>query len=164
MLRCRSKRDKKISKRKNALQAEQEIESKIKNLINSEQLSVTSDLKKAVSHSDIVDYNCCLQKLTTRKKLTIQKWLTRLKQVGAALHSGMLVIYGEVAGLGFIEGIMKETLENTSGLKAGQDFGLAYIPVHNAQIKQFIEPIARFRVKDCCDVTRPSQDAAIEHC
>ena len=30
-----------------------EIESKIKNLINSEQLSVTSDLKKAVSHSDM---------------------------------------------------------------------------------------------------------------
>ena len=51
------------------------------------------------------------------------------KQVGAALHAGTLVIYGDIAGFGFTEGAVKETLENTSGLKAGVDFGLAYIPM-----------------------------------
>ena len=70
----------------------------------------------------MVDHNCCRAKVDDKKKIDHSEALARLKQVGAALHSGMLVIYGEVAGLGFIEGIMKETLENTSGLKAGQDF------------------------------------------
>ena len=89
-------------------------------------------------------------KIDDKKIIDRSEVVSILKQVGAVLHSGMLVIYGEVAGLGFIEGLMKETLENTSGLKASQDFILAYIPVHNAQIKQFIEPIEDFRAKDCC--------------
>src|SRR3990172_6887481 len=50
------------------------------------------------------------------------------KQVGAALQRGRLVIYGGVASLGLMDGIVKETLENTSGLKAGEGFGLAYNP------------------------------------
>ena len=123
-----------------------EIESKIKNLINSEQLSVTSDLKKAVSHSDMAIITVAA-KIDDKKIIDRSEVVSILKQVGAVLHSGMLVIYGEVAGLGFIEGLMKETLENTSGLKASQDFILAYIPVHNAQIKQFIEPIEDLELK-----------------
>jgi nucleotide sugar dehydrogenase len=51
------------------------------------------------------------------------------KQVGTALSRGALFIYGGIAGLGFTEGIVKETLENTSGLRVGEDFGLVYNPV-----------------------------------
>src|SRR4030043_2435721 len=51
------------------------------------------------------------------------------KQVGAALRQGSLFIYGGIAGLGFTEGVIKETLENTSGLKVGEDFGLVYNPI-----------------------------------
>jgi UDP-N-acetyl-D-mannosaminuronic acid dehydrogenase len=51
------------------------------------------------------------------------------KQVGAALRQGSLFIYGGIAGLGFTEGVIKETLENTSGLKVGEDFGLVYNPL-----------------------------------
>jgi UDP-N-acetyl-D-mannosaminuronate dehydrogenase len=38
------------------------------------------------------------------------------------------VIYGEISGFGLLDGIIKQTLENTSGLSAGKDFGLAYAP------------------------------------
>ena len=51
------------------------------------------------------------------------------KQVGTALSRGTLFIYGGIAGLGFTEGVVKETLENTSGLRVGEDFGLVYNPV-----------------------------------
>ena len=47
------------------------------------------------------------------------------------MHQGTLVIYGGIAGLGFTEGTIKELLENTSGFKAGNDFGLAYSPILN---------------------------------
>jgi len=45
------------------------------------------------------------------------------------MRQGALVVYGGVAGLGFMESTVKELLENTSGLKAGLDFGLAYCPI-----------------------------------
>jgi UDP-N-acetyl-D-mannosaminuronic acid dehydrogenase len=51
------------------------------------------------------------------------------KQAGAALSRGALFIYGGTAGLGFTEGVIKETLENTSGLRVGEDFGLIYNPI-----------------------------------
>ncbi|HUJ84867.1 MAG TPA: UDP binding domain-containing protein [Candidatus Acidoferrales bacterium] len=123
-----------------------EIEGKIKTLINMEQLNVTSDLKKAVSRSDVVIV-AVPAKVDEKKKIDYSEVLSTLKQVGGALHSGMLVIYGEVAGLGFTEGAMKETLENTSGLKAGQDFSLAYVPIRNSQVKLFAEPVSVLELK-----------------
>jgi nucleotide sugar dehydrogenase len=123
-----------------------EIEHKIKSLINSGQLSVTSELKKAVSRSDLAIVTVPA-KVDDKKKIDYSEVLGTIKQVGEALHSGTIVVYGEVAGLGFTEGIMKETLENTSGLKAGQDFILAYIPVHNAQVNQFTEPFKDLELK-----------------
>ncbi len=136
---------KKLAKAKTPFR-QPEIEGKIKSLINAGQLSVTSELKKAVSRSDAVII-AVSAKVDDKKKIDTSELLSTLKQVGEALHSGMLVVYGEVAGLGFIEGVMKETLENTSGLKVGQDFILAYVPIRNTQVKQFIEPIADLELK-----------------
>jgi nucleotide sugar dehydrogenase len=148
---------KKLAKGKTALR-EQEIEGKIRSLINAGQLSVTSELKKAVSRSDVIIITVP-PKVDDKKKIDSSEALNTLKQVGAALHSGVLVIYGEVAGLGFIEGIMKETLENTSGLKAGQDFSVAYIPIHNSQVK-LVEPITDLELKVAM-VGKTSQDATL---
>ncbi|MGA3111017.1 MAG: UDP binding domain-containing protein [Candidatus Bathyarchaeia archaeon] len=123
-----------------------EIEGKIKTLINTEQVNVTSELKKAVSRSDIVIV-AVPAKVDEKKKIDYSEVLNTLKQVGGALHSGMIVVYGEVASLGFTEGAMKETLENTSGLKVGQDFILAYIPIRNSQVKSFVEPVSALELK-----------------
>ena len=124
---------KKLAKGKTSF-AEQEIEGKLKSLIASGQLSVINELKKAVSQSDVIIITVPA-KVDDKKKIDNSEALNVCKQVGSALHSGMLVIYGDVAGLGFTEGIMKETLEDTSGLKVGQDFGLAYCPIQNSGAK-----------------------------
>ncbi|MGA2385564.1 MAG: UDP binding domain-containing protein [Candidatus Bathyarchaeia archaeon] len=129
---------KKLAKGKTPFR-EQEIEGKVKSLINSGQLGVTGELKEAVSRSDVVVITVPVD-VDDKKKIDPSEALNTLKQIGAALHSGVLVIYSEVAGLGFVEGVMRETLENTSGLKAGLDFGLAYVPIHNSQVKLF-EPM-----------------------
>jgi len=137
---------------------EQEIEGKIKSLINAGQLSFTSELKKAVSRSDVIIITVPA-KVDDKEKIDSSEAVNTLKQVGAALHSGVLVIYGEVAGLGFIEGVMKETLENTSGLKVGEDFSLAYIPIHNSQVK-LVEPITDLALKVAV-VGKTSQDTTL---
>ena len=119
---------KKVAKGKTPF-SEQEIEAKLKSLISKGQLCVTSELKKAVSQGDIIIISVTA-KVDDQKKTDYSEAVNTCKQVGAAIHQGALVIYGGIAGFGFTEGIMKETLENTSGLKVGQDFGLAYAPIH----------------------------------
>jgi nucleotide sugar dehydrogenase len=41
----------------------------------------------------------------------------------------------KLTGIGVTEGIIKETLENSSGFKVGKDFGLAYAPFHTSQTR-----------------------------
>ena len=111
-----------------------EIEVKLKSLINSGKLNVTSELKKAVTQSDIIIITVAA-KVDDKKKIDYSDAIAACKQVAAALHAGTLVIYCNIAAFGFNEGIMKETFENTSGLKVGQDFGLAYIPLQTSDAK-----------------------------
>ena len=148
---------KKLAKGKTCF-AEPEIESKLKSLLKTGQLSVTSELKKAVSRSDIIIITVP-SRVDEKKKIDNSETVNSCKQVGSALHSGTLVIYSEVAGLGFTEGIMKETLENTSGLKEGKDFGLAYVPIRNIGIKP-IEPTTGLELKVATN-DKVSQDAAV---
>ncbi|MDR0471134.1 MAG: hypothetical protein LBH79_05365, partial [Nitrososphaerota archaeon] len=105
-----------------------EVEAKLKSHLNQEKINVTSELKKAISQSDIVIITLTA-KIDEQKKNNHTELVNTCKHIGAALHSGTLVIYGGIAGVGFTEGTIKEILENTSGLKAGQDFGLAYSPL-----------------------------------
>jgi nucleotide sugar dehydrogenase len=147
---------KKVAKGKTAF-PEQEIEGKLKSLINSGQLTVTSDIKKAVSQSDIIIITVPA-KVDDKKKTDCTEAVNACKQVGAALRPTTLVIYSDVAGLGFVEGIMKETLENTSGLKVGQSFGLAYTPIHNSDAKS-IKQMANLELK-VAGIEKTSLDAA----
>jgi len=115
--------------------SERDVEVKLKSLVRTGQLSTSSDIKNSVSQSDIVII-AVTAKIDAKKNPVYSEVENSCKQVGAALHQGALVIYGGIAGFGFTEGTIKETLENTSGLKAGEDFGLAYNPVQisNGQV------------------------------
>jgi len=105
-----------------------EAETKLKSFLRAEQVATSNDLKAVVSTSDILV-------LTVNTKVDNKKAADRseaesiCKQVGAALPKSSLVIYAGVGGFGFTEEVVKENLENTSGLKTGVDFGLAYSPV-----------------------------------
>lgn len=103
-------------------------QAKLKTHIATEKINVTSELKKAVAQSDIIVV-AITPKMDNQKKNDYTALINTCKQVGTALHADGLVVYSGVAGLGFMEGTVRELLENTSGLKAGKDFGLAYCPV-----------------------------------
>jgi UDP-N-acetyl-D-mannosaminuronic acid dehydrogenase len=121
---------KKVAKGK-TVNAQSQVEAKLKSYINKGQISVSSERKDAVSKSDVIVI-AVGARIDEQKKIDYSQIVSAIKQVGAALHQGTLVIYGGIAGFGFIEGPMKETLENTSGFKAGMDFGLAYNPILTA--------------------------------
>jgi nucleotide sugar dehydrogenase len=135
---------KKIAKGKTPF-SNQKVESKLKILINAGQLTVANDVKKAVSQSDVVVVTVPA-KIDDQKKINFSQALDACKHVGAALRVGTLVIYGDIAAFGFIERLMKEALENTSGLKVEQDFGLAYVPIHSSDA-QLTKPIADLELK-----------------
>ncbi|MCW3995600.1 MAG: hypothetical protein NWE98_05565 [Candidatus Bathyarchaeota archaeon] len=105
-----------------------EAEMALKRYITKGQVSVSGDAKKAFAQSDITVI-AVEARVDEQKKPDYSTVSNAAKQVGETLQRGALVVYGGVAGFGFIDGTLKETLENTSGLKLGQDFGLAYIPV-----------------------------------
>jgi nucleotide sugar dehydrogenase len=107
------------------------VEAKLKSHLNSGQISVSHERKKAVSQSDVIVI-AIGAKVDEQKKTDYSQIVSACKQVGSALQKGVLVIYGGIAGIGFTEGTVKETLENTSGLKSGQDFGLVYNPILSA--------------------------------
>jgi UDP-N-acetyl-D-mannosaminuronic acid dehydrogenase len=116
-----------LSKGKTAF-SNRETEPKLKSFLRRGQLRVTSELQKAVSQSDIIVMTLTA-KIDERKQPNYSEVENACKQVGKALSRGVLFIYGGISGLGFTEGVVKETLENTSGLKVGEDFGLVYCPI-----------------------------------
>jgi len=108
--------------------SDREIEIKLKSFLRRGLLSVTSELQSAVSLSHIVVMTLTA-KIDGKKQPDYSEVESTCKQVGKALSRGVLFIYGGIAGLGFTEGVVKETLENTSGLRVGEDFGLVYSPI-----------------------------------
>jgi nucleotide sugar dehydrogenase len=101
------------------------LESKFKNHVRTKQITPTNDLKTAISQSAIVIMTVSVN-IDVKKNPTYAEIVSNCKKVGASLQKGSLVIYGGISGFGSTEGLIKDTIENTSGLKAGEDFGLAY--------------------------------------
>ena len=118
---------KKVARGK-APSSQSQIETKLKSHVNSGQISVSNERKKTVSQSDIIVI-AIGAKIDEQKKTDYSQIISACKQVGEALQQGAIVIYSGITGIGFTESTIKETLENTSGLKAGKDFGLAYNPI-----------------------------------
>lgn len=123
---------KKVAKGKVAF-SQPEAEMKLKKLITKGQITVSGELKRTVSKSDVVIIAFTAE-FNEQKKSNIFQIANSCKHVGAALKQGVLVVYAGIAGLGLINGVIKETLENSSGLTMGQDFGLAYNPVINTKV------------------------------
>jgi UDP-N-acetyl-D-mannosaminuronic acid dehydrogenase len=104
-----------------------QLESKLKSFIRKEQINATSDLKGAVSKADVIVITADA-KINEKRNSDSSEIEGVCKQVGAALQKGSLVFYRGIAGIGSLETIIKEGIENASGLKVGEDFGLAYAP------------------------------------
>ena len=96
----------------------------LKKHLRSGSFKATTDTKKAVSQSDII--MIIVPTVIDEKKKPDYSYVEKsCKDVGTGLNRGSLVIFASTVGPGITETLVKETLENTSGLKAGIDFGLA---------------------------------------
>jgi nucleotide sugar dehydrogenase len=117
---------------------DRQAEVKMKTFMRKEQVNATSDLKTAISGSDVIVITVN-QKIDPKKSANDSEVESVCKHIGASLQKGSLVVYGGVAGFGFVGGTIKETLENTSGLKVGEDFGLAYNPDFNSPVQSALQ-------------------------
>jgi nucleotide sugar dehydrogenase len=104
-----------------------EVELRLKNYVKKGLLKTSNDLKAAVSQSDVIIIAVPVE-IDAKKKLDYSRIEGACKNVGSSLHQGVLVIITSIVGVGMTEGLIKETLENTSGFKVGIDFGLGYSP------------------------------------
>jgi nucleotide sugar dehydrogenase len=112
--------------------SERELELKLRRYVRAGTLNTTSDLKNAVAQNDIIVLTNSVE-IDEQRNSNFSAVKNNCKQVGSAMQRGVLVINAGMVGLGFTEAVVKETLENTSGFKVGQDFGLAYV---NSQISE----------------------------
>lgn len=105
-----------------------EIEQKLKNYVKTGALNATSDVKTAVSQSDIIVVAVPVE-IDEKNKANYSDLQNTCKVVGSSIHCGSLVIVVSSVGVGVMQSLIKETLENTSGFKMGADFALAYSPI-----------------------------------
>ena len=135
-----------------------EVESKLKRFLRRGQISATSEFQNAVSQSNIVIMTLATN-IDDNKHSDYSQLESGCKQVGAALRRGTLFIFGGIAGLGFTEDVIKETLENTSGFRVGEDFGLVYNPIQFRGSQAF--PLISNQELTVAAIDRISLDSAV---
>lgn len=105
-------------------------------------LTATTDPKIALSRSDVVIIT--VNVLMDEKGRPDYSNLERAcKDIGLNLRPGTLVIVESTVGPGVTESLIKETLELSSGLKAGENFSLAFSPIR-AAIGRVLHDIANY--------------------
>lgn len=114
------------------LQHETEVE--LKKHVKAGRLSATSEVETTVAKSDVVVI-AIPAKIGKNKKADYTSIKKTCKQIGSSLKQGSLVVVTSPVGIGIIEGLVKETLENMSGFKASTDFGIVYSPILNSYEK-----------------------------
>jgi nucleotide sugar dehydrogenase len=93
--------------------------------ITDSRFRATTNIRKAVSESDIIIIG--VPASLDKKKKPDYSWLEKTcRDAGMSLTAGSLIIFQNTMGPGMTETVAKETLENASGLEVGTDFGLAY--------------------------------------
>lgn len=119
------------------------LEALLKKHVKDGSFTATTNIRKAVSASNII---VLVVPTPIDQKKPDYTFVERpCKEIGRGLQAGALVIVASTTGPGITETIIKEALENASGLKAGVDFGLAYSPTRAApgQVLRDIATYAR---------------------
>jgi len=134
-----------LIKKGNAPFAVQGLTQLIKKYTKVERLTVANQVKEAVSKGDVIVFDVSAP-IDQKKKPDYSHIEKACKEMGIGLRSGSLVIVESTVGPGVTETLFKETLEKTSGLRAGTDFGLAYSPISALPHHTFQDITTRPRV------------------
>jgi len=120
-----------LLKKRRAPFVETGVSALVKKHVKSGRFTATTDTTKAVSESDVIVF--IVPTVIDEKKKPDYSYVEKsCKDVGLGLRQGSLVIFASTVGPGMTETLVKETLENASGLKAGTDFGLVNSPTRAA--------------------------------
>lgn len=91
-------------------------------------IKATVDAKESVSQSDIIILTVNTS-IDRKKRADYSNLVESCRTIGLNLKPGSLIILESTVGPSITETLVKQTLEKSSGLKAGIDFGLAYSPI-----------------------------------
>jgi nucleotide sugar dehydrogenase len=131
-----------ILKRGKAPFVETGLSALVKKHVNGGRFTATSDAKKAASESDIIVV--VVPALIDEKKRPNYSSVEKAcKDIGMGLRQGSLVIFASTIGPGLTETLVRESLENASGLTAGTDFGLVNSPTR-AALGRILNDIATY--------------------
>jgi UDP-N-acetyl-D-mannosaminuronic acid dehydrogenase len=107
---------------------EPNLERLIKKNLREGRLTATSDPKLSIPKSDIIII-VVNTPINDKKRPDYSNLENACRDIGLNLKPGSLIILQSTVGPGITETLIKETLEASSGLKAGKDFGLAFSPI-----------------------------------
>ncbi|MEM1589990.1 MAG: nucleotide sugar dehydrogenase [Candidatus Bathyarchaeia archaeon] len=119
-----------------------EIEPIFKKRLETGKIQVSCCLEDAAKNEIIVV--AVPAKLDERGGVDYSNIERTLRRIGSHIRKGTLIINTSVVGVGVTEGVLREALENTSGLKTGEDFYFAYCPVPFPE-RQTLKSLANHR-------------------
>jgi nucleotide sugar dehydrogenase len=100
----------------------------LRKVVRSGKLTATTSTTEASSKSDVVAI--IVPTLIDRHKKPYYQHVEEASgDIGKGIRPGSLVIFQSTCGPGVTDRVVKASIEKYSGLKAGQDFGLAYSPI-----------------------------------
>lgn len=101
----------------------------LKNYAKNHFLTLTSDIKEASSKGDFILLSVQTP-IDLKRKPDYSHIEKTCKEIGTSMRKGCLIILTNTVGVGLTERLVRENLENASGMKAGINFGLVYSPMH----------------------------------
>lgn len=104
-----------------------EAESKLRTYLKEGSLNATTDVKQAASQSNIIVMTIPA-KFDAKKRPDYSDIKNICKIVGSNFRAGSIIFNMSITGIGINSNVLKETLENASGFKEGEHFGLVYAP------------------------------------
>lgn len=100
----------------------------LRKVVRSGKLTATTETMGASSESDVIAIT--VPTLVDRhRKPDYHHVEEACTDIGKGIRAGSLVIFQSTCGPGVTERVVKATIEKYSGLKAGEEFGLAYSPL-----------------------------------
>ena len=107
---------------------EPKLDPLLRKQVKEKRFTSSNETRTVAAESDII-IPIVQTPLDERKRPDYSPLEKACRDVGMGMHAGSLFILSSTVGPGVTESLVKKTLENASGLKAGNDFALAYSPV-----------------------------------
>jgi len=130
----------------------------LRKVVRSGKLTATTETVEASSESDAIAITVPTL-IDRNRKPDYHHVEEACIDIGKGIRPGSLVIFQSTCGPGVTERVVKSTVEKYSGLKAGEDFGIAYSPIR-AMGGQGLSDLRRY-ARIVGGINKKSADVAI---